>query len=625
MRSNAQVTAVLLFAAVATGIIVLKKHRIIRGKKTEEKEQLDNNNDDALLSNGSTSADAFNDCSNCQRILTPNTITLAYASTTGTCQSLAKNLHEQLVEKETGKTIQIVPIAEVDFWDELLNQEHEDSSSITESNAPVLILFIPTWSHGTAPPSAANLTDALAEIRSDWRVSPNTLAASRLCVSAFGMGSTEYDKSTFCKPVKFCVKDLIALGASKLCEIGMGDDAIGDYRNQFDAWAQQCVASCLNQNTASSTCCNNGNEKSDNGTCCGGNQNETGGCGSAEKLDSRDDSAEDDEDDYSDDDEEDEEEEPDVMDLEDIGAAMETTTKTKTKSGSGEPKEMVTPKQAAALKKEGYKLIGTHSAVKLCRWTKHQLRGRGGCYKHTFYGITSYQCMEATPSLACANKCVFCWRHHKNPVGKEWRWKTDEAEFIVDEAVKTHVKMIKETKGIPGVRPERWLEAHTVRHCALSLVGEPIMYPHINGLLGELHKRKISTYLVTNGQHPQAIETLRPITQLYVSVDASTPETLEAIDRPLFKDAWERLRSSLKSLKDKGQRTVARLTVVKGWNSDEVEGYAKLIALGRVSLVEVRQLIVVYFLAFYSSCFYHLGSPESMVYTMKGQRRYLLW
>lgn len=34
------------------------------------------------------------------------------------------------------------------------------------------------------------------------------------------------------------------------------------------------------------------------------------------------------------------------------------------------------------------------------------LRGRGGCYKHTFYGIASHRCMEATPSLACANKCV---------------------------------------------------------------------------------------------------------------------------------------------------------------------------------------------------------------------------
>ncbi|NWW51202.1 TYW1 synthase, partial [Pedionomus torquatus] len=58
----------------------------------------------------------------------------------------------------------------------------------------------------------------------------------------------------------------------------------------------------------------------------------------------------------------------------------------------------------------GYKLIGSHSGVKLCRWTKSMLRGRGGCYKHTFYGIESHRCMEATPSLACANKCVFCWR-----------------------------------------------------------------------------------------------------------------------------------------------------------------------------------------------------------------------
>ena len=97
--------------------------------------------------------------------------------------------------------------------------------------------------------------------------------------------------------------------------------------------------------------------------------------------------------------------EPDVMDLEDIGNAVKSASSFGLKD-TLEPKEMVTPKQAAALKKEGYKLIGTHSAVKLCRWTKHQLRGRDGCYKHTFYGITSYQYMEATPSLACANKCT---------------------------------------------------------------------------------------------------------------------------------------------------------------------------------------------------------------------------
>lgn len=51
---------------------------------------------------------------------------------------------------------------------------------------------------------------------------------------------------------------------------------------------------------------------------------------------------------------------------------------------------MVTNLQRKALTKEGYKIIGTHSAVKVCRWTKNQMRGRGGCYKHSFYGITRF-------------------------------------------------------------------------------------------------------------------------------------------------------------------------------------------------------------------------------------------
>lgn len=83
------------------------------------------------------------------------------------------------------------------------------------------------------------------------------------------------------------------------------------------------------------------------------------------------------------------------------------------------------------------------------------LYGQGGCYKHTFYGITSYQCMEMTPSLACANKCVFCWRHHKNPVGKEWRWVVDDPIMIVQEGIERHQGMIKEFRGAHGVKPER--------------------------------------------------------------------------------------------------------------------------------------------------------------------------
>jgi hypothetical protein len=267
--------------------------------------------------------------------------------------------------------------------------------------------------------------------------------------------------------------------------------------------------------TAAAGCCS-----SDNGTdsaaaagCCSSNDGvpKNATPGGEEDDYSANDPPSSEEEDEEDDDDDDGSEGGGIVDVEDMGDVMKEQS---TSARSKEPLEMVTPKQAKALKKEGYRLIGTHSAVKLCRWTKHQLRGRGGCYKHTHYGITSYQCMEATPSLACANKCVFCWRHHKNPVGKEWRWKTDDPMMIVEEAVKEHVSMIKETRGIPGIRMDRWQEAHTVKHCALSLVGEPIMYPRINELLSELHERKISTFLVTNGQHPKAIEDLIPITQL---------------------------------------------------------------------------------------------------------------
>jgi tRNA wybutosine-synthesizing protein 1 len=34
--------------------------------------------------------------------------------------------------------------------------------------------------------------------------------------------------------------------------------------------------------------------------------------------------------------------------------------------------------------------------------------------------------------------------------------------------------MIKQLKGVPGVKAERFQEAFDVKHCALSLVGEPI-------------------------------------------------------------------------------------------------------------------------------------------------------
>lgn len=98
----------------------------------------------------------------------------------------------------------------------------------------------------------------------------------------------------------------------------------------------------------------------------------------------------------------------------------------------------------------------------------------------------------------------------------------DDPLLIVNGAMQNHYDMIRQFKGAPGVIAERLQEANSIRHCALSLVGEPIMYPKINDFLDLLHGRGISSFLVTNAQFPDAMRNLRPCTQLYVSIDGST-------------------------------------------------------------------------------------------------------
>ncbi|KAK9494576.1 hypothetical protein V1508DRAFT_350851 [Lipomyces doorenjongii] len=278
----------------------------------------------------------------------------------------------------------------------------------------------------------------------------------------------------------------------------------------------------------------------------------------------------------------------DVIDVEDMGVIIENS---RASSDLTTRKEMVgkdTPTYKS-LTKQGYAIVGSHSGVKICRWTKSALRGRGSCYKFAFYGIKSHLCMETTPSLSCSNKCVFCWRHGTNPVGTTWRWQVDPPDLILKGALEAHYRKIKQMRGVPGVQAARFAEAFTVRHCALSLVGEPIFYPHINEFVGMLHERNISSFLVCNAQHPEQLKTLDQVTQLYVSIDASDKESLRRIDRPLHRDFWERFNQCLDIIRNKTrQRTVFRLTLVKGFNASEVVGYAKLVAQALPCFIEIK-------------------------------------
>ncbi|KAG7663009.1 YPO7 [[Candida] subhashii] len=277
-----------------------------------------------------------------------------------------------------------------------------------------------------------------------------------------------------------------------------------------------------------------------------------------------------------------------LVDVEEMGTIIRKNGKSEL-----ETKEMVSKDSPTykSLTKQGYTIVGSHSGVKICRWTKSALRGRGSCYKFAFYGIRSHLCMETTPSLACSNKCVFCWRHGTNPVAKSnWRWEVDPPEKIMEGALAGHYQKIKQMRGVPGIQMDRFQEAFRVRHCALSLVGEPIFYPHINEFVSMLHEQHISSFLVCNAQHPDCLAKLNKVTQLYVSIDAPTKTDLKKVDRPLNSDFWERLMSCLDILAttQSHQRTVFRLTLVKGFNMNDIESYADMVQRAKPSQIEIK-------------------------------------
>lgn len=461
--------------------------------------------------------------------------------------------------------------------------QYEPEQLLAEPPESLLIVLVSTYEGGTPPEAARFFCSWLEEASTDFRV--GAAALNKLQFAAWGCGNSLY-AANFNAVARRVERQLLDLGARRFSALGLGDED-ADMLQQFQRWAAVLTDKLAGQKQLQAVAKHMPAQRPVGLVQEQQREGVSSGVATTRQEQPRDDDGMDD-DELSDDGGE-EDAAGSEVDIEDLGgpSGKDEGEPNAPRTPATKP-EMVTPLIRGSLTKQGYKIIGSHSGVKMCRWTKSMLRGRGGCYKHAFYGIESHRCMEATPSLACANKCVFCWRHHSNPVGREWKWAMDPPEQIVGSALEQHRRMVREYAGVPGVQAKAVAEGLQVRHCALSLVGEPIMYPEINTLVGLLHERRISTFLVTNAQFPDCIQKLKPITQLYVSVDAATPESLKAVDRPLFSDYWERFTSCLRSLHDKRQRTVYRLTLVKGWNMAEVQQYADLVDLGRPDFIEIK-------------------------------------
>ena len=253
------------------------------------------------------------------------------------------------------------------------------------------------------------------------------------------------------------------------------------------------------------------------------------------------------------------------------------------------------PELQQILKRQHYAIIGKHTGVKLCHWMKQSLLFGRECYKQTFYGINSHRCLQMTPAVThCTQMCLFCWRF-QNFTEKELH-DIDDPEYILEQAIEAQKKLITGFKGDPRCDQKKWKEANEPNMLACSLSGEPTLYPKLGEFFEACHRKGITTFLVTNGTIPAALEELDPLPkQLYVSVVAPTEEIYKKICAPLVPDGWEKLQQTLALLPSLNTRTVIRHTLVHDWNMDEkyVGAYAKLDAQASPTFIEPKGYVFV--------------------------------
>ncbi len=257
----------------------------------------------------------------------------------------------------------------------------------------------------------------------------------------------------------------------------------------------------------------------------------------------------------------------------------------------------IKPRISQQLKKAKYG-VADHSTVALCHWTKKSFKNEGDCYKHKFYGISTHSCMEFSPAgMHCENRCVYCWRpmefYESMKMEPE---KVAEPEKIISKLMEERKKLIMGHYGDPRSDKQRLDESLKPSHYAISLSGEPTMYPKLPELIKYLKtlKETKSIFLVTNGQEPDMIQKLQQEdalpTQLYLSTNAADYESFLRINRPKYDDSWQRWNRTLEMLKDLDTRTVLRITLIRDYNTqkDMLPVFAKMLKQSSPHFVEIK-------------------------------------
>ena len=220
------------------------------------------------------------------------------------------------------------------------------------------------------------------------------------------------------------------------------------------------------------------------------------------------------------------------------------------------------------------------------------------CYKHKFYGISTHRCMEMTPcAMNCENRCIYCWRPTEFYDTLEMpSHLVDEPKTIIHNLLEERRKLIVGFYGKKNVNTAKLDESFFPEHYAISLSGEPTMYPKLPELIKYIKTLKAtkSIFLVTNGQEPDMLYRLQKEnalpTQIYLSTNASNKNMFYKINGPRHKDAWDRWLESLEFISNAKTRTVLRMTLIRNFNDNEkyYKEFVNLIEKGYPHFIELK-------------------------------------
>lgn len=188
---------------------------------------------------------------------------------------------------------------------------------------------------------------------------------------------------------------------------------------------------------------------------------------------------------------------------------------------------------------------------------------------------------------SCTHNCVFCWR--AGNFSEIEVADPDAPGEVVEASISAQREIVSGFGGEARADRKKWDEAREPKHVAISLSGEPFSYPDLGGLIGAYAEKGLTTFVVTNGTFPERIAALQTLpTQLYISLVAPDEQTYAGICAPLISDGWKRFNESLEIMRSLDCRRTIRMTMVKGINMADAEGYAKLIRKAEPEFVEVK-------------------------------------